>query len=220
MLCSGAAVLQRGFPLCKCASGVSRLPLLCLKARPPEFSSVFCACCFLPWRRRRRPWRWWFLQVIKGLRKHTKALLDAHLMVTHPAQWVDDMAAAGVDRCGSRLPDPCLQCGATHNHIALFLSACFILDGRWLLLLVNADVGGMPKISNHRVVRVTLQGACEKQAVSLLIQNPLVERVLFLFGTRNIKDYDSCSLTAKRRGVTFPGSYGAKSWWLRSGVRG
>lgn len=39
------------------------------------------------------------LQVIKGLRKHTKALLDAHLMVSHPAQWVDDMAAAGVDRC-------------------------------------------------------------------------------------------------------------------------
>ncbi|CAN0114946.1 unnamed protein product, partial [Ectocarpus sp. 13 AM-2016] len=36
--------------------------------------------------------------VIKGLRKHTKALLDAHLMVSHPAQWVDDMAAAGVDR--------------------------------------------------------------------------------------------------------------------------
>ncbi|CAM9560544.1 unnamed protein product [Pylaiella littoralis] len=36
--------------------------------------------------------------VIKGLRKHTKALLDAHLMVTNPAQWVDDMAEAGVDR--------------------------------------------------------------------------------------------------------------------------
>ncbi|CAN0506452.1 unnamed protein product, partial [Scytosiphon promiscuus] len=36
--------------------------------------------------------------VIKGLRKHTKALLDAHLMVSHPAQWVDDMADAGVDR--------------------------------------------------------------------------------------------------------------------------
>eukprot|EP00752_Nemacystus_decipiens_P005404 g4899.t1 len=36
--------------------------------------------------------------VIKGLRRHTKALLDAHLMVTHPSQWVDDMAAAGVDR--------------------------------------------------------------------------------------------------------------------------
>lgn len=46
------------------------------------------------------------LQVIKGLRKHTKALLDAHLMVSHPAQWVDDMAAAGVDRRVSRLPDP------------------------------------------------------------------------------------------------------------------
>lgn len=39
-------------------------------------------------------------QVIKGLRKHTKALLDAHLMVSHPAQWVGDMAAAGVDRWG------------------------------------------------------------------------------------------------------------------------
>lgn len=36
--------------------------------------------------------------VIKGLRKHTKAILDAHLMVSKPAQWVDDMAAAGVDR--------------------------------------------------------------------------------------------------------------------------
>ncbi|CAN0379268.1 unnamed protein product, partial [Discosporangium mesarthrocarpum] len=36
--------------------------------------------------------------VIKSLRKHTKALLDAHLMVSHPGQWVEDMAAAGVDR--------------------------------------------------------------------------------------------------------------------------
>lgn len=47
-----------------------------------------------------------FVKVIKGLRKHTKALLDAHLMVTHPAQWVDDMAAAGVDRWGE------VVCGA------------------------------------------------------------------------------------------------------------
>lgn len=37
-------------------------------------------------------------QVIKGLRRHTKALLDAHLMVSNPSQWVDDMAAAGVNR--------------------------------------------------------------------------------------------------------------------------
>eukprot|EP00611_Tribonema_gayanum_P005305 TRINITY_DN1453_c0_g1_i1.p2 TRINITY_DN1453_c0_g1~~TRINITY_DN1453_c0_g1_i1.p2 ORF type:complete len:164 (-),score=40.43 TRINITY_DN1453_c0_g1_i1:1193-1684(-) len=36
--------------------------------------------------------------VIKSLRKHTKATLDAHLMVSDPAQWVDDMADAGVDR--------------------------------------------------------------------------------------------------------------------------
>ena len=36
------------------------------------------------------------MQVNKGLRKHTKALLDAHLMVSHPIQWVDDMAAASV----------------------------------------------------------------------------------------------------------------------------
>lgn len=32
------------------------------------------------------------------MRKHTKATLDAHLMVSDPAQWVDDMADAGVDR--------------------------------------------------------------------------------------------------------------------------
>ena len=50
------------------------------------------------------------LQVIKGLRKHTKALLDAHLMVTHPAQWVDDMAAAGVDRRVLSLQCVCLCC--------------------------------------------------------------------------------------------------------------
>ncbi|CAM9232481.1 unnamed protein product [Phaeothamnion confervicola] len=37
--------------------------------------------------------------VIKGLRKHTNAVLDAHLMVSEPAKWIDDMAAAGVDRC-------------------------------------------------------------------------------------------------------------------------
>ena len=38
------------------------------------------------------------LVVRQGLRKHTKACLDAHLMVSNPAQWVDDMADAGVDR--------------------------------------------------------------------------------------------------------------------------
>jgi ribulose-phosphate 3-epimerase len=35
--------------------------------------------------------------VIGCLRKHTKAVLDVHLMVSNPAQWVDDMAAAGTD---------------------------------------------------------------------------------------------------------------------------
>ncbi|KAJ3189979.1 hypothetical protein HDU85_000270 [Gaertneriomyces sp. JEL0708] len=33
--------------------------------------------------------------VIKSLRKHTNAFLDCHLMVTNPAQWVDDFADAG-----------------------------------------------------------------------------------------------------------------------------
>jgi ribulose-phosphate 3-epimerase len=36
--------------------------------------------------------------VIKCLRKHTTAFFDAHLMVADPANWVDDMADAGVDR--------------------------------------------------------------------------------------------------------------------------
>lgn len=58
------------------------------------FSFLFLVAPLRRWRRRRRC----SLQVIKGLRKHTKALLDAHLMVSHPAQWVDDMADAGVDR--------------------------------------------------------------------------------------------------------------------------
>jgi len=35
--------------------------------------------------------------VISSLRKNTTALLDVHLMVTNPGQWVDDMAAAGTD---------------------------------------------------------------------------------------------------------------------------
>lgn len=35
--------------------------------------------------------------VIACLRKHTTALLDVHLMVSKPAQWVDDMKAAGAD---------------------------------------------------------------------------------------------------------------------------
>lgn len=35
--------------------------------------------------------------VIGCLRKHTTALFDVHLMVSKPAQWVDDMAAAGAD---------------------------------------------------------------------------------------------------------------------------
>ena len=33
--------------------------------------------------------------VLKALRRHTDAYLDVHLMVSNPAQWVDDFAAAG-----------------------------------------------------------------------------------------------------------------------------
>jgi ribulose-phosphate 3-epimerase len=33
--------------------------------------------------------------VIKSLRKHTKAFLDCHLMVTNPEKWVDDFKDAG-----------------------------------------------------------------------------------------------------------------------------
>lgn len=35
--------------------------------------------------------------VIASLRKNTNALLDVHLMVSKPSQWVDDMADAGTD---------------------------------------------------------------------------------------------------------------------------
>ncbi|KAL6774332.1 RPE2 [Auxenochlorella protothecoides x Auxenochlorella symbiontica] len=35
--------------------------------------------------------------IVKALRAHTDAFLDCHLMVSNPAQWVDDFAAAGVD---------------------------------------------------------------------------------------------------------------------------
>jgi len=35
--------------------------------------------------------------VIGCLRKHTNAILDVHLMVSNPGQWVDDMGAAGAD---------------------------------------------------------------------------------------------------------------------------
>lgn len=35
--------------------------------------------------------------IVKSLRKHTAAFLDVHLMVTNPAQWVKDFAAAGAN---------------------------------------------------------------------------------------------------------------------------
>ena len=35
--------------------------------------------------------------VIACLRKHTTSVMDVHLMVSNPAQWVDDMAVAGTD---------------------------------------------------------------------------------------------------------------------------
>lgn len=35
--------------------------------------------------------------VISCLRKHTTAILDVHLMVSNPGQWIDDMADAGTD---------------------------------------------------------------------------------------------------------------------------
>lgn len=35
--------------------------------------------------------------VIASLRKNTKGILDVHLMVTHPEQWIQDMADAGTD---------------------------------------------------------------------------------------------------------------------------
>jgi len=35
--------------------------------------------------------------VVKSLRKHTKAFLDCHLMVTHPSKWVHDFVEAGAD---------------------------------------------------------------------------------------------------------------------------
>ena len=33
--------------------------------------------------------------IVKSLRRHTSAFLDVHLMVSNPAQWVADFAAAG-----------------------------------------------------------------------------------------------------------------------------
>ena len=35
--------------------------------------------------------------VIKCLRKNSTAILDVHLMVSNPGQWVDDMAEAGAN---------------------------------------------------------------------------------------------------------------------------
>eukprot|EP01116_Phalansterium_solitarium_P000752 TRINITY_DN10600_c0_g1_i1.p1 TRINITY_DN10600_c0_g1~~TRINITY_DN10600_c0_g1_i1.p1 ORF type:complete len:228 (+),score=48.35 TRINITY_DN10600_c0_g1_i1:104-787(+) len=36
--------------------------------------------------------------VVKALRKHTKAFLDCHLMVSDPARWIDDFKKAGADQ--------------------------------------------------------------------------------------------------------------------------
>ncbi|PIU00152.1 MAG: ribulose-phosphate 3-epimerase [Bdellovibrionales bacterium CG10_big_fil_rev_8_21_14_0_10_45_34] len=36
--------------------------------------------------------------VVQKIRPRTKLILDAHLMVDHPAKWIEDFANAGVDR--------------------------------------------------------------------------------------------------------------------------
>jgi ribulose-phosphate 3-epimerase len=36
--------------------------------------------------------------VIKSLRAHTTAFLDCHLMVSNPAQWINDFADAGASQ--------------------------------------------------------------------------------------------------------------------------
>lgn len=38
------------------------------------------------------------IPTVASLRKHTKAFLDCHLMVSHPEQWVDDFAKIGVEQ--------------------------------------------------------------------------------------------------------------------------
>jgi len=36
--------------------------------------------------------------VIKSLRKHSQAFFDCHMMVSHPEQWIKDLADAGADQ--------------------------------------------------------------------------------------------------------------------------
>ena len=60
--------------------------------------------------------------IVKSLRKHTSAFLDCHLMVSEPAKWVADFAAAGADQFTFHL-EAALPAGTTPGAARLSLSS-------------------------------------------------------------------------------------------------
>ncbi|MEW5298619.1 MAG: hypothetical protein WDW38_000655 [Sanguina aurantia] len=66
--------------------------------------------------------------IVSSLRKHTNAFLDCHLMVSNPAQWVQDFAKAGADmytfHIEAVLPDVAsLSSSAAHPEVVALAAA-------------------------------------------------------------------------------------------------
>lgn len=111
--------------------------------------------------------------VVKSLRKHTQLFLDCHLMVSNPAQWVEDFAAAGAS-------------GVTF-HIESFCSAPYDKDepGSYVGVLEEEEVDGARELAKRirslgMKVGIALRPRTSVSNVKSLIDEGLIDMLLIM----------------------------------------